>query len=144
MCTTAIYRVEDARVRERWCDGAESVAAALRVPPEGAAGVVLLRGDGGWQSSKAGGRYRELTLDTMSFTVFELEGGADFEAHRHPNAQITCVLDGELTFELESGRHVLGPGDAIGIPGGVVHAVRAENGPVRAVDSWAPPATHLE
>ena len=141
MCTTAIYRVEGGRVRERWCDGAESVADALRERPDT---PVLMLGDEGWRETAAGGRYREVALDVMSFTCFELEPGADFPAHAHPNAQITYVIDGTLTFELEGERHVLGPGEAIAIPGGIAHAVRAEGGPVRAVDAWTPPATHLD
>lgn len=145
MVSTAIYRVREGRLVERWCDSVSSVADALDAPLRKTPTPVLMRhDDGSWKETPAGGRYRELSLGVLSFTYFELEGRATFEPHQHPNAQITYVLEGELIFDVAGNRHVVGPGDAIGIPGGVIHGVRAGDGPARAVDAWAPAPTHLD
>ncbi len=54
-----------------------------------------------------------------------LDHGTAVPAHRHPEEQITLVLEGRIAFQLEDEVCELGPGDAIAVPPGASHAVRA-------------------
>ncbi len=87
-----------------------------------------------------GAAYFAVALDRVMLTWFEVEPGTRFERHAHEADQITMVLEGELVFELDSGREErVGPGGVMALPGGVPHAVRAGAGKVKAVDAWSPP-----
>jgi len=145
MTHTAIYRLRDGLIVERWADGASSILAQLGepAPPEGAAVRVLRAADAPWEDDVAGARFWSLPLERLSVTYFRLDPGARFPAHAHDNEQITLVLGGQLTFAIGPTKHVLGPGDAIAIPGAYEHAVVAGDEPVVAIDAWSPPPTHL-
>ncbi len=54
-----------------------------------------------------------------------LAHGTEVPAHSHPEEQITLVLEGRIAFQLGDEVCELGPGDAIAVPAGVPHAVRA-------------------
>ncbi len=87
-----------------------------------------------------GAAYFAVALDRVMLTWFEVEPGARFERHTHEADQITMVLEGELLFELDSGREArVGPGEVMALPAGVPHAVRAGDQRVKAVDAWSPP-----
>ena len=75
-------------------------------------------------------------------TYFELEAGTNFPEHRHESEQITLVLSGQLIFDVGGDEIVLGPLEAIAIPGNVRHAVRCDQMAV-AVDAWSPPRKEL-
>lgn len=87
-----------------------------------------------------GASYFAVALERVMLTWFEVEPGARFERHAHEADQITMVLEGELTFELDLGREAhVGTGEVIALPAGVSNAVRAGGLHVRAVDAWSPP-----
>lgn len=146
MTQTVIYRLDDGLIVERWVDGAQSVLDQLADSdaPTPETGVRVIRSESAQRKrDPAGGDYWELRLNGVSLTFFRLDAGASFPSHAHDAEQITLVLEGQLSFEVGQNRFVLGPGDAIGIPSRLSHAVTAGSRPVRAVDAWAPPPAHL-
>jgi len=70
---------------------------------------------------------RRRTIDAAKSTVneYSFEPGASFPIHRHPEEQVTLVLDGtvELTVEGESAQ--LGPGGWSVVGGDVEHGITA-------------------
>lgn len=145
MVTTVMYRVRDGRIVDRWCDGASPVLNQLQGAGEGG-GVErprFLHGVDGWRADVAGARYREVALERVSFTHFELDPATDFPVHTHQSEQITFVLSGQLDFEVGGQRHRIREGEAIAIPSGVPHAVRSGDRRTIAVDAWSPPPNHL-
>jgi unsaturated pyranuronate lyase len=80
-----------------------------------------------------------VALERVMLTWFEVEPRTRFERHAHDADQITMVLEGELVFELDGREERIGPGEVMAVPGGVPHAVRAGDAPVKAVDAWSPP-----
>lgn len=144
MRSTAIYRVGAGQIRERWCDSVASVQTAIGGPRETKTELRVLRGaEAPWTESIAGARFQGVSVEDLGFTRFELQANAVFDEHRHDSAQITYVISGTLICEIDGMDHVIGPGDAIAIPGGVLHGVRAGDGAVEAVDAWSPPPRHL-
>ena len=58
--------------------------------------------------------------------------------HSHPHEQMGILLAGRLEFTIGGVTRLLEPGDMWRIPGGVVHSVRAMDGPARAIDIFCP------
>ncbi len=96
-----------------------------------------------WQVDRSGARFWGTALDHLSFTYFDVGPGTRFSEHRHEAEQITMVIRGSLEFEVDGEHLRIGPGDAIALPGGIPHAVRAGADGALAVDAWSPPQTHL-
>ena len=71
---------------------------------------------------------RPLFGDGAMLNLVEIEPGAGVPAHSHPHEQLGHVLSGELELTIDGRPHVLAPGDAFQIPGGVEHAARSELG----------------
>jgi quercetin dioxygenase-like cupin family protein len=71
----------------------------------------------GWTSGPAQGASRLTVLDVT------LEPGFGHDFHRHPDQEeVIVVQSGRIEQWLEQERSELGPGDAVFIPAGVVHA----------------------
>jgi len=66
-----------------------------------------------------------------------LEKGADVPKHSHPEEQISFVLEGRLLFEIENEACEVFAGEAVHIPAGAEHAVRALESSV-VVDIFSP------
>ncbi|MEM7417895.1 MAG: ester cyclase [Gemmatimonadota bacterium] len=142
MTTTVIYRLLDGRIVERWCDGASAIHEQL--PSTATDRVPQLLGESApWVNDVPGARFKEVALDHVSFTVFELEPGTAFPEHRHENEQITHVIEGQLDFFVAGVRYPVGAGETVAIPSGTPHEVRAGSHRVVAVDAWSPPPEHL-
>lgn len=77
-------------------------------------------------------------LEKSMLTYFDMKENTSFPEHSHEAEQITLVLEGELTFTVESGHITIGPGEVIAIPSNVVHSVSTGNTPCKAVDAWSP------
>ncbi len=60
--------------------------------------------------------------------LVSLEPGAGVPTHSHPHEQLGHVLEGQLELTVDGELHVLGPGEAFQIPGGIEHAARSERG----------------
>jgi len=84
----------------------------------------------GARASAFGGR------ETMLNHV-ELDAGVTVPEHSHPEEQITYVLAGRLAFEIEGEVCEVGAGEAVWVPGGARHAVRALE-PSAVLDVFAP------
>ncbi len=69
---------------------------------------------------------RPLFGDGAMLNLLEFAPGAGVPAHAHPHEQLGHVLEGELTLSIDGVEHLLGPGDAYQIPGGVKHAARSD------------------
>jgi len=67
-----------------------------------------------------------------------LEEGAVVPPHRHPHEQITYIVEGELSMDVEGQTHVLAPGDSLLFPADVEHGATALKRTL-VVDSFSPP-----
>jgi quercetin dioxygenase-like cupin family protein len=74
----------------------------------------------------------------IMLSVVHLEPGSVVADHAHPHEQMGILLEGRLEFTVGGVTRVLGPGDLWRIPGGVVHSVRALDGPAVALDVFHP------
>ena len=69
-----------------------------------------------------------------------LEAGQATDRHYHAQTEeIYVLLDGEGELEVDGDRRRVGPGDAILIPAGAWHQIRAGVAPVRFLCCCAPP-----
>lgn len=69
---------------------------------------------------------RPLFGEGAMLNLLEFEPGAVVGEHAHPHEQLGHVLEGQLTLTVDGVEHLLGPGDAYQIPGGIEHAARSE------------------
>jgi quercetin dioxygenase-like cupin family protein len=67
-----------------------------------------------------------------------LQEGAVVPAHRHPHEQITYVVEGELSMEVEGRTYVLTAGDSLLFPADVEHGAIALKHTL-VVDTFSPP-----
>lgn len=67
-----------------------------------------------------------------------LEEGAVVPAHRHPHEQITYVVEGELSMEVEGQTHVLRAGASLLFPPNVEHGATALTRTI-VLDTFSPP-----
>ena len=63
--------------------------------------------------------------EQLMTTHLLFEAGAVGASHSHSHEQLTVVLRGEMEFTLGDERRVLKAGDAISIPGNVIHGTVA-------------------
>ena len=71
---------------------------------------------------------RPLFGDGAMLNLIEFEPGAQVPEHDHPHEQLGYVLEGDLTLVIAGEAHVLRPGDAYSIPGGIRHGASSEDG----------------
>ena len=72
-----------------------------------------------------------------------LEPGQATERHYHARTEeLYVLLDGTGEMEVEGDRRAVGPGDAVLIPPGAWHQIRAGAEPVRFLCCCAPPYSH--
>jgi quercetin dioxygenase-like cupin family protein len=67
-----------------------------------------------------------------------LEEGAVVPAHRHPHEQISYIVEGKLSMDVEGQTHVLVPGDSLLFPANVEHGATALKRTL-VVDTFSPP-----
>ena len=76
----------------------------------------------------------------QSLAEASLEPGQATDRHYHARTEeIYVLLDGEGEMEVEDERRHVGPGDAILIPAGAWHQIRAGDAAVRFLCCCAPP-----
>lgn len=89
--------------------------------------------------------YRPVTVDNLGVSLMVLPTDAHVEYHQHDDAQTTYVLEGRLRFFVKAaeGERVfeVGPGNVVGIPGGVVHRLEVL-APARVIECWSPSSRH--
>ncbi len=66
-----------------------------------------------------------------------LDHGANVPEHSHPEEQISFVLEGRLAFQIDGEVCEVAAGEAVHIPSGAAHAVRALE-PSIVVDIFSP------
>ena len=67
-----------------------------------------------------------------------LEEGAVVPAHRHPHEQITYIIEGKLSMEVEGQTCVLQAGDSLLFPSEVAHGATALKRTL-VIDTFSPP-----
>ena len=77
-------------------------------------------------------------LKKLMVNLVALDKDAIVPEHTHKHEQSTFIFNGELMFELEGERFMLGPGDGILIPANASHSARATR-PTLAYDCFCPP-----
>jgi mannose-6-phosphate isomerase-like protein (cupin superfamily) len=94
-------------------------------------------------TTKDGSTIRELHhTDEQSLAEATLEPGGRTERHYHARTEeIYFLLEGEGEMEVDGDRRHVGPGDAVLIPAGAWHQIRAET-PLRFLCCCAPPYSH--
>ena len=75
---------------------------------------------------------------SLMLSVVTFEPGSVVAEHSHPHEQMGMMISGRLEFTVGGLTRVLGPGDQWSIPGGVLHSVRALDGPAVALDVFHP------
>jgi mannose-6-phosphate isomerase-like protein (cupin superfamily) len=79
----------------------------------------------------------------QSLAEATLDEGRETERHYHARTEeIYVVLDGRGEIEVDGARRDVGPGDAILIPPGARHQIRAVGGPIRFLCCCVPPYSH--
>src|SRR3954454_24193418 len=76
--------------------------------------------------------------NAMMLSMVTFEPGSVVPDHAHPHEQMGVMISGRLEFTVGGVTRVLGPGNSWRIPGGVVHRVRALEGPAVALDVFHP------
>jgi quercetin dioxygenase-like cupin family protein len=66
----------------------------------------------------------ETPTNSMTAGVAELAQGGFLAPHRHPQAEIYYLLNGQGTVTVDGVAHIVGAGTALFIPGGSEHAIR--------------------
>lgn len=95
-------------------------------------------GSGSRHTIFPGVEIRTTAGQSLMLSVVDLEPRSVVAPHAHPHEQMGLLLEGRLEFTVDGVTRVLGPGDMWRIPGGVVHSVRALDGPARALDVFHP------
>jgi quercetin dioxygenase-like cupin family protein len=85
-----------------------------------------------------GVRMRPLFGIGAMLNLLDFEPNARVPEHDHPHEQLGLVIDGQLTLRIDGVDHVLGPGDAYQIEGGVSHAAWTDDGGCRVLDVFQP------
>jgi AraC-like DNA-binding protein/quercetin dioxygenase-like cupin family protein len=71
------------------------------------------------------GRHEVPEDRALEVVVFEMDAGARFEAHDHPDHQLAWASEGVLTVDCGAETWVLPPTRALWIPGGVRHETKS-------------------
>ena len=74
----------------------------------------------------------------LMLSVVTFEPHALVPDHSHPHEQMGVMISGRAEFTVGGLTRILGPGDVWKIPGGVVHRVKALDGPALALDVFHP------
>jgi mannose-6-phosphate isomerase-like protein (cupin superfamily) len=79
----------------------------------------------------------------QSLAEATLEDGQTTQRHYHASTEeIYVVLEGRGELEVDGARREVGPGDAVLLPPGAWHELRATGGPMRFLCCCAPPYRH--
>lgn len=67
-----------------------------------------------------------------------LKEGAVVPVHSHPHEQVTYIVEGQLSMEVDGQTYMLGPGDSLLLPGDVKHGATAIERTL-VIDTFSPP-----
>jgi quercetin dioxygenase-like cupin family protein len=91
----------------------------------------------------AGVTFRPVVTPTTMLNFVHFEPDSEVPRHRHVEEQIVYVIEGQLDFELDGVRKLLGPGDLVVIPPMVWHGARTHGQSCLEVDVFNPPRRAL-
>ena len=74
---------------------------------------------------RPGWRGRFFHSEKMTFAYYEIAADAGVHPHHHPEEEVWHVLEGEVEITLDGSPFVVRPGQAVVVPGGERHEVRA-------------------
>ena len=85
-----------------------------------------MKRSGEWEDAEPGVRRRILAAEgrLMLMEVRFAAAAAGYE-HRHPHEQISYCVSGRFEYTLGGATRVLSAGEAVYVPGGVLHGARA-------------------
>lgn len=83
--------------------------------------------------------FQPVVGERLMVNFVRFEPHTEAPVHWHDEEQISCVLDGELEFEVAGEVRVLRPGEAVVIPPNVPHGARTHDGSCLEVDVFHPP-----
>ena len=101
-------------------------------------GYFLPAGSGSRHEIFPGVEIRTTAGRGIMLSVVRFEPESVVADHSHPHEQMGMMIEGRLEFTVGGVTRVLGPGDIWRIPGGVIHSVRALEGPAVALDVFHP------
>lgn len=87
--------------------------------------------------------YRPLVTPSTMLNFVRFEPNSEVARHQHIEEQIVYVIEGQLDFELDGERRILGPGDLVVIPPMVWHGARTHGKGCLEVDIFNPPRSVL-
>lgn len=79
-----------------------------------------------WREMKKG-FLQKMLISNKGLLMMEVkvEKGAERSEHRHPHEQMTYCLKGKLAFYVNGEERIITEGEALYIPGGSTHGVKA-------------------
>jgi quercetin dioxygenase-like cupin family protein len=81
---------------------------------------------------------RFISGENVMLVQFRLAKGARIAEHHHPHEQMSCVLSGQLEFDVQGEKHVVKGGEVIHFPANVPHAAYVLEDSV-VLDAFSPP-----
>lgn len=79
-----------------------------------------------------------ISSDNMTVCRFYIKNPVELNWHKHEHEQITIVNEGELKVEFNNTIKVMKAGDAVIIPGNVMHKADITKTPFRSYDIFSP------
>lgn len=107
-------------------------------PEPDASAYFIAAGAGSRHQIFPGVEIRTTAGQGIMLSVVTFEPQSVVQDHSHPHEQMGMMVSGRLEFTVGGISRVLGPGEIWRIPGGVVHRVRALDGPAVALDVFHP------
>ncbi|GBC59655.1 cupin [Desulfonema ishimotonii] len=68
---------------------------------------------------------RFVHTESMTFSYWTVQPGAELPEHSHPHEQVTNMLEGEFRLTVDGESKVIRPGDVVHIPPNAAHGGKA-------------------
>lgn len=86
---------------------------------------VLRADEGGWERLSDLVYRRHVHGARVTIAQFRLLRGSSVKPHSHPHEQVSILVKGRVKFRVGDEEVIVGPGDVVHIPPGVIHGVEA-------------------
>ncbi|MBN1126336.1 MAG: cupin domain-containing protein [Sedimentisphaerales bacterium] len=78
---------------------------------------------------------KSVHLDNVMMTYMEFTAGSVLPEHKHPQEQITTIIEGEMEMIVGKQKQVMQLGDVVTVPPNVLHSARVVEGNAIAIDA---------